>query len=170
MASDLIERARAKAIDLLEHHHATAGWLMQELADALAAQAAEIERLRKALIDTGNNLGATLGPRVTTEFLMGVPEEARLVLERLTLRFLNAENALADRARRCVVLATEKAAAEARADALAARVAELEAALRQIEEWEPATQEVTLAYQMADLARTALHPKAPAPAGEGGDL
>jgi len=92
-----------------------------ECADALAAQAAEIERLTKEIGD------------------------------------LEEEGCRRD---------DECAKAEARADALAARVAELEAALRQIEGWEPATQEVTLAHQMANLALAALHPKAPAPAGE----
>ena len=136
MSNDLIERGRAKAIDLLEHRHATAGWLMQELADALAAQAVEIEQLRNLFKIDGEQHAQHIKD-------LTARHEAR------TLKYL------------------DKVTAErVRADALAARVAELEAALRQIEGWEPATQEVTLAHQMADLARAAL--QGAASAGEGG--
>ncbi len=57
-------------------------------ADAAEARLAEMTReresLRKALIDTGNALGASLGEACTTGFLCHVPEEAKLVVERLT--------------------------------------------------------------------------------------
>jgi hypothetical protein len=48
-----------------------------------AEQAAEIERLRGALIQAGRNAGAGLADDVSTDFLMHVPEEVRLVVERL---------------------------------------------------------------------------------------
>ena len=34
--AELVERLNEKALELLEHRHATAGWLMQEAADALS--------------------------------------------------------------------------------------------------------------------------------------
>lgn len=120
MASDMETRVRAmasRAEGLPEVRDS-----LLAIADALAAQAAEIERL-KALF------ASCAEARDAAGYMGTVPD--------------------------CIA-------------ALAARVAELEAALRQIEGWEPATQEITLAHQMADLARAVLHPKAPAPAGEGG--
>ena len=44
---------------------------------------AVVDRLRKALIDTGNILGARLGEGVSTDLLMNVPREAGLVVQRL---------------------------------------------------------------------------------------
>jgi len=41
------------------------------------------EELRKALIACGRNVGAWLADEVSSEFLMLVPEEVRLVVERL---------------------------------------------------------------------------------------
>jgi hypothetical protein len=49
------------------------------LLDHIAAIRAENERLRTALIDTGRNLGAGLSDEVSNDFLMLLPEEARLV-------------------------------------------------------------------------------------------
>ena len=43
----------------------------------------EIDRLRKALIETGIAIGCILGPGVSTDFLMNVPNEARLVMKKL---------------------------------------------------------------------------------------
>ncbi len=45
----------------------------------LAEVIAERDRLRSALIQAGRNAGAFLEDTVSTEFLMGVPEEVRLV-------------------------------------------------------------------------------------------
>jgi hypothetical protein len=42
----------------------------------------EIDRLRKALIAAGRHVGAGLADDVSTDFLMLVPEEVRLVMER----------------------------------------------------------------------------------------
>jgi hypothetical protein len=53
--------------------------LMHRAADHIEAIRAENERLRKALIDTGRNLGAGLSDEVSNDFLMLLPEEARLV-------------------------------------------------------------------------------------------
>lgn len=48
--------------------------------------AAEVERLRKALIQAGHNAGGGLSDEVSTDFICaGVPEEVRLVVERLKL-------------------------------------------------------------------------------------
>jgi len=44
---DLIARLRKKVLELLEHRHATDGWMMQESATALAERDATIERLTK---------------------------------------------------------------------------------------------------------------------------
>ncbi|MBX3546875.1 hypothetical protein [Chelatococcus sp.] len=52
---------------------------------------ADVPKLRNALIETGNNLGAGLGSEVTTEFLLEVPNEAKLMRERLTARADAAE-------------------------------------------------------------------------------
>lgn len=46
-SDDLVARLDKKAIELLEHRHATAGWLMQEASAALASRDKEIERLAK---------------------------------------------------------------------------------------------------------------------------
>lgn len=43
----------------------------------------EVGRLREALIQTGINIGCILGPGVSTDFLMNVPEEARLVMQKM---------------------------------------------------------------------------------------
>jgi hypothetical protein len=52
--------------------------------DEVLTLRAENARLRAALIQTGNNIGAALSDQVTTDFLMHVPEEARMKIERLT--------------------------------------------------------------------------------------
>lgn len=54
------------------------------LLDTIASLREEVQRLRGALIAAGRNVGAGLADDVSTGFLMGVPEEARLVVERLT--------------------------------------------------------------------------------------
>ncbi|TPJ86913.1 MULTISPECIES: hypothetical protein [unclassified Mesorhizobium] len=50
---------------------------------SLASSHEEIAHLRKALIACGRNVGAGLSDEVSTDFLMLVPEEVRLVVERL---------------------------------------------------------------------------------------
>lgn len=161
MASDLIERMRQF------NPWAETDWpeVARKAADALAAQASEIERLK-----------------IERDMYKTSMEQSHKVLEDVEPRMYAAEARVSDlspeveRLRRIADIQQRNADAnyglwkqeKARADALAARVAELENVLRQIEQWEPATQEITLAHQMADLARTALHPKTTAPAGEGG--
>lgn len=44
---------------------------------------AEVDSLRKALIACGRNVGGLLADEVSTDFLLLVPEEVRLVVERL---------------------------------------------------------------------------------------
>lgn len=51
--------------------------------DEVLALRSENAKLRAALIQTGNNIGAALSDQVTADFLMLVPEEARLKIERL---------------------------------------------------------------------------------------
>ncbi|MCX5516174.1 hypothetical protein C3941_19480 [Kaistia algarum] len=51
-------------------------------ARAIAAEA-ELSRLRAALIEAGREAGAGLSDSVSTDFLMGVPNEIKLVLSRL---------------------------------------------------------------------------------------
>jgi len=144
MASDLIERLRD---GICVKDAATAGVvidldatvrLMRQAADTLAAQAAEIEQMKR-----------------DEQFQHSRAQEyARLLTIERT-----------------------------RADALAARVAELEAALKRIVEEGTTTElrrvgdaydpdgydEITVWSPLVEIAEAALHPKAPAPAGEGGE-
>lgn len=155
MASDLIERLRdgicvrdAATFGIMTDLDATVR-LMKQAADALAAQAAEIEQLKAAVFG---------GP--------GFDQ---------TLRIGNfVEMARATEAARQGALA--------RADALAARVEELEGIAKRLAD----TSEALLRYtnpnnvpedhgrqwlgvfDQIERTRTALHPKTPAPAAEGG--
>lgn len=65
------------------------------LVDAAEARAtaaeAELAEARKALIETGRNLGAGLADNVSTAFLAHLPEEARIVRERATAAEARAE-------------------------------------------------------------------------------
>lgn len=81
---DLIARLKKKAIDLLEHHHVKAGWLMQEAATALTEQAARIERLtreRDEEAETAAANGRFLCARAETA--ERERDEARAEVERL---------------------------------------------------------------------------------------
>jgi hypothetical protein len=49
----------------------------------LAELVIERDKLRAALIEVGRNAGASLADTVSTEFLTGVPEEVKLVIDRL---------------------------------------------------------------------------------------
>jgi hypothetical protein len=64
----------------------------------------EVERLRGALITTGRNVGAVLDGGVSTDFLMHVPEEVRLKVERLKEGDRNVNIALNRQARRIAEL------------------------------------------------------------------
>jgi len=52
--------------------------------DVVAELRAEVERLRKALIESGRNGGALLADDVSTDFLMHVPEQIRLRIAALS--------------------------------------------------------------------------------------
>lgn len=83
-----------------QFREAAAGWLNRAKPNSSCSEAepisrlwAEIleenEQLRKALIQTGRNIGALLADNVSSSFLSHIPEEARLKVDRLT-RNLNA--------------------------------------------------------------------------------
>ena len=61
-----------------------AGAEITRLRASLESMQGERDMLRTALIQTGRNVGAFLTDEVSTDFIMGVPDEARLVVERLT--------------------------------------------------------------------------------------
>lgn len=71
------KRAEINAKDPIKSFHDK--WCLKDREYLLA----EVGRLRAALIVSGRNAGASLADNVSTDFLMRVPEEVRLVIERL---------------------------------------------------------------------------------------
>lgn len=72
--------------DALEHVQGSDLAMLELLAEARRerdSSRSEVDRLRAALIASGRNTGALLVDNVSTDFLMHVPEEVRLVIERL---------------------------------------------------------------------------------------
>lgn len=157
MASDLIERLR----NAIYRSDPVIPELTDEAADALAAQAAEIERLR-----------------TTSRWNIEASDDGDV----LVCRGEHEKN------QKCEY---EQWVPKARADALAARVAELEGALEPFANapshglwggpmvqavlvYEDGTDENTkrhkgrLSPDVFERASAALHPRSPAPAGEGG--
>ncbi len=121
-------------------------------ANALTARATTAERERDAQKRRGDNHAATLRG-VRTWLRAGDTERALLwISDGLSGYSETAEKTLADEIEKRET--AERDLAEARAE-----VERKDAALKRIESWEPATQEMTLAHQMAAEARAALKPE-----------
>jgi len=89
----------------------------------------------------------------------GQVEAGAAEIERLTKERDEALADLKTAAEDAAYLLPAKVTAERERDEARAEVERKDAALRLIESWEPATQEMTLAHQMAEVARAALTAK-----------
>lgn len=96
MVAEALESAAAEIAKLRNDAEVIAGFRLgearlldevrkeaEQLRDWLAKEKARADALRKALIQCGRNVGGGIDDAVSDDFLMHVPEEARLVVERL---------------------------------------------------------------------------------------
>lgn len=132
----------------------TDSWLLLSLGQSLEALhqknkelEEERDRLRMALVKAGNNAGGHLSLDVSTDFLMHVPEEVHLVVERLRTELKVEAGAHAAKIRR----------AEKAETALTASQAECERLRKALEEIRDRT---ALGLQARRIARAALSSKA----------